>query len=57
MHASDGSGELPVPTYELFSRTEVLGRMSMERLLAGLSTQRHAVGWSRSGLVLSTAPG
>jgi hypothetical protein len=31
--------ELPVPAYALFSQTEVLGRMAMERMLAGLSTQ------------------
>jgi putative transposase len=44
MRASDGSGELPVPAYELFSRTEVLGRLAMERMLAGLSTRRYPVG-------------
>jgi putative transposase len=44
MRAVDGCGELPVPTYELFNQTEVLGRMAMERMLAGLSTRRYAVG-------------
>ena len=44
MRATDGTGELPVPAYELFSRTEVLGRMAMERMLAGLSTRRYPVG-------------
>ena len=44
MRASDGSGELPVAAYELFSQTEVLGRMAMERMLAGLSTRRYRVG-------------
>jgi putative transposase len=44
MRASDGCGELPVPAYELFSRTEVLGRLAMERMLAGLSTRRYPVG-------------
>ncbi len=44
MRAADGSGELPVPTYELFSSTEVLGRMAMQRMLAGLSTRRYPVG-------------
>jgi transposase-like protein len=44
MRASDGCGELPVPAYELFSRTEVLGRMAMQRMLAGLSTRRYPVG-------------
>jgi transposase-like protein len=44
MRATDGSGELPVATYELFSNTDVLGRMAMERMLAGLSTRRYPVG-------------
>jgi transposase-like protein len=44
MRAADGSGELPVPSYELFSGTEVLGRMAMDRMLAGLSTRRYGVG-------------
>jgi transposase-like protein len=44
MRATDGSGELPVPAYELFSGTEVLGRMAMERMLAGLSTRHYPGG-------------
>src|SRR5918997_450209 len=44
MRATDGSGELPVASYELFSQTDVLGRMAMERMLAGLSTRRYPVG-------------
>ncbi|MGH9252619.1 MAG: transposase, partial [Acidimicrobiales bacterium] len=44
VRAVDGSGEVPVPTYELFSQTEVLGRMAMERMLAGLSTRRYRAG-------------
>lgn len=44
MRASDGSGELAVASYELFSQTEVLGRMAMDRMLAGLSTRRYPVG-------------
>jgi transposase-like protein len=44
MRAAGGSGELPVASYELFSQTEVLGRMAMERMLAGLSTRRFPVG-------------
>jgi transposase-like protein len=35
---------LAVASYELFSGTEVLGRMAMERMLAGLSTRRYPVG-------------
>jgi putative transposase len=44
MRAIDGSGELAVASYELFSQTEVLGRMAMERMLAGLSTRRYPAG-------------
>ena len=44
VRAADGSGELPVPAYELFSGTELLGRLAMERMLAGLSTRRYRTG-------------
>jgi len=44
VRAADGSGELAVPAYDLFSSTEILGRMAMERMLAGLSTRRYGVG-------------
>ena len=44
MRAVDGSGELAVASYEVFSRTEILGRMAMERMLAGLSTRGYPVG-------------
>ena len=44
MRATDGSGELPVPSYELFSSTEVLGRLAMSKMLAGISTRGYAIG-------------
>jgi len=44
VRATDGSGELPVASYELFSSTEILGRMAMEKMLAGLSTRRYPLG-------------
>jgi putative transposase len=44
VRASDGSGELPVASYQTFSGTEVLGRKAMEAMLAGLSTRRYRVG-------------
>ena len=44
VRAADGSGELAVPGYELFSSTEILGKMAMERMLGGLSTRRYGVG-------------
>ena len=44
VRAADGSGELPIASYELFTSTEVLGKMAMEKMLAGLSTRRYPVG-------------
>jgi len=43
MRATDG-GEVPVPAYELFSRSEILGRMAMGKMLGGLSSRRYPVG-------------
>ena len=43
VRAADGSGELPIASYELFSSTEILGKMAMEKMLAGLSTRRYPV--------------
>lgn len=44
VRAVDGSGELAVPSYQLFSSTDLLGEMAMERMLAGLSTRRYTAG-------------
>ena len=44
VRAAGGSGELPIASYELFSSTEILGKMAMEKMLAGLSTRRYPVG-------------
>ena len=44
VRASDGSGEVPVPAYQLFNSTELLGKMAMEKMLGGLSTRRYPVG-------------
>jgi transposase-like protein len=43
VRTADGTGELPVSAYELFSSTELLGRMAMERMLAGVSTRAYPV--------------
>ncbi len=55
VRAADGSGELQVPAYELFSSTEVLGRMAMERMLAGLSTRRYGLGLEPVGEQVNAA--
>jgi putative transposase len=44
VRTADGTGEVAVPTYELFASTEVLGRLAMERMLAKLSTRRYGAG-------------
>jgi hypothetical protein len=44
VRAADGSGELHLPSYDLFSSTEVLGRLAMEKMLAGLSSRRYTAG-------------
>jgi len=43
VRAVDGTGEVAVPAYELFNSTELLGKMAMERMLAGVSTRRYPV--------------
>ena len=43
VRGTDGTGELPVPAYEVFNGTELLGKMAMERMLAGVSTRRYPV--------------
>lgn len=55
VRAADGSGELPVPAYELFTGTEILGSMAMERMLAGLSTRRYGVGLEPVGQQVTAA--
>ena len=44
MRATSGGGEVPVPAYELFSSSEILGRMAMGKMLGGLSSRRYRVG-------------
>jgi transposase-like protein len=44
IRAADGAGEVPVPTYELFASTELLGGLAVERMLAKLSTRRYQAG-------------
>jgi len=44
VRATDGSGELPVPADELFSGTDLLGQMAVERMRAKLSCRRDQAG-------------
>jgi putative transposase len=53
VRAVDGSGELPIASYEVFSCTEILGRMAMEKVLAALSARRYPVGLEPVGRQIS----
>ena len=55
VRAADGSGELHLPGYDLFSPTEVLGRMALERMLAGLSSRRYRAGLEPAGAAVEDA--
>jgi len=49
VRAADGSGELHLPSYGLFSSTEILGRLALEKMLAGLSSRRYGAGLEPAG--------
>jgi putative transposase len=54
VRAADGSGELHLPSYDLFSSTEILGRLAMEKMLAGLSSRRYGHGLEPAGQVVES---
>jgi putative transposase len=56
VRAADGSGEVRVPSYELFAGSEVLARMAMERMLAGLSTRGYRHGLEPVGERVAAQP-
>jgi putative transposase len=55
VRAADGSGELRLPSYDLFSGTEVLGKMALEKMLAGLSSRRYERGLEPAGTAVRDA--
>ena len=58
VRTADGTGELPVPTYQAFAATDLLGQLALERMLAKLSTRRYRAGLEPVGAgVESTAMG
>jgi hypothetical protein len=56
VRAADGSGEVSVPAYELFSGTELLDEMAVERMLGKLSSRATVWVWSRSAPTPSRWP-
>jgi putative transposase len=58
VRTTDGSGELPVPTYQVFAATDLLGQLALERMLAKLSCRRYPAGLEPvGGQVEATASG
>ena len=57
VRAAGGPGELHLPSYDLFSSTEVLGRLAMEKMLAGLSSRRYPAGLEPAGQAVEEAAG
>ncbi len=55
VRAADGSAELRLPSYDLFSSTGVLGQMALERMLAGLSSRRYGHGLEPAGQAVEQA--
>ena len=53
VRTADGRRELPVPTYQAFAATELLGQHALERMLAKLSTRRYPAGLEPVGSALS----
>ena len=49
VRAADGSGELHLASYDLFSSTEILGQLALEKMLAGLSSRRYPHGLEPAG--------
>jgi hypothetical protein len=55
VRAADGPGELHLPSYDLFSSTEILGQMALGKMLAGLSSRRYAYGLEPAGQAVEEA--
>jgi len=55
VRTADRTAEVAVPAYELFSSTEVLSAMALERMMAKLSTRRYAAGLEPVGAAIEAA--
>ena len=55
VRTADGTGELPVPTYQAFAATDLLDQLAVERMLAKLSTRRYRVGLEPVGAEVERA--
>jgi putative transposase len=55
VRTADGTGELEVPTYQVFAATDLLDQLAVERMLAKLSTRRYRVGLEPVGTQVEQA--
>jgi putative transposase len=55
VRSADGERELTLPAYELFSSTDLLGELTVARMLAGLSTRRYRLGLEPVGAAVEEA--
>jgi putative transposase len=55
VRAADGSRELRLPSYDLFSSTEILSQLALEKILAGLSSRRYRAGLEPAGQAVEDA--
>jgi putative transposase len=55
VRSADGAAELPLPTWQAFASTELLDQLTLERMLAKLSTRRYRVGLEPVGTAVEQA--
>jgi putative transposase len=55
VRTADGACELPVPTWEAFTGSELLDQLAVERMLAKLSTRRYQAGLEPVGTQVAQA--
>ena len=53
LRSADRSAKVALPTYQLASSTELLGREAMARMLAKLSTRRYQIGLEPMGVAIA----
>jgi putative transposase len=55
VRSADGADELALPTWQAFAATELLDQLTLERMLAKLSTRRYRVGLEPVGTAVEQA--
>ncbi|MGI8810893.1 MAG: IS256 family transposase [Acidimicrobiales bacterium] len=55
VRSADGAAELRVPAYEVFTSTELLGSMALQRMMAKLSTRRYGAGLEPVGAAVEAS--